>query len=260
MPRPRRRPRPRDLAIAAGQHAALELLLRRLTVDGTPLPAPPADSIAGMVAGFEIDGELVSTTRYRASLTVDFDPTEVRRLLRDSGVAYAETVSKPGPPRGGSARPRRHDAVGGRKPLAPGVGGAPAPRRAGADPPARSATSSISARWTPRGRSPPIRRRWPRWASFTARARWRSRSPGFQAPLPSPSPPRLKERTRSARTARPGPPPRAHALAAPDRGGRRPGNPEDADRPRGRERTRAAGARHRQGRHPAGKTPGRPPT
>ena len=48
-----------------------------------------------MVAGFEIDRELVSTTRYRASLTVDFDPAEVRRLLRESGVAYAETVSKP---------------------------------------------------------------------------------------------------------------------------------------------------------------------
>ena len=85
----------RELAIAAGQNAALDILLRRLTVDGTALPAPPGDSIAAMVAGFEIDGELVSTTRYRASLTVEFDPSEVRRLLRDSGIAYAETVSKP---------------------------------------------------------------------------------------------------------------------------------------------------------------------
>ena len=85
----------RELAIAAGQHAALEMLLRRLTVEGTPLPAPVEGSVAAMVAGFEIEGELVSTTRYRASLTVDFDPTEVRRLLRESGIAYAETVSKP---------------------------------------------------------------------------------------------------------------------------------------------------------------------
>ena len=85
----------RELAIAAGQSAALEILLRRLTVEGTTLPAPAEDSIAAMVAGFEIDRELVSTTRYRASLTVDFDPAEVRRLLRESGVAYAETVSKP---------------------------------------------------------------------------------------------------------------------------------------------------------------------
>ena len=89
-----------------------------------------------MVAGFEIDGELVSTTRYRASLTVDFDPTEVRRLLRDSGIAYAETVSKPVLVVAVQRDPRRHEAVGGRKPLAPGVGGAPAPRRPGADPPA----------------------------------------------------------------------------------------------------------------------------
>ena len=85
----------RELAIAAGQRSALEILLRRLTVEGASLPAPAEDSIAAMVAGFEIDRELVSTTRYRASLTVDFDPAEVRRLLRESGVAYAETLSKP---------------------------------------------------------------------------------------------------------------------------------------------------------------------
>ena len=85
----------RELAIAAGQRTALEILLHRLTVEGTPLPAPAEEAIAAMVAGFEIDRELVSTTRYRASLTVDFDPAEVRRLLRESGIAYAETVSKP---------------------------------------------------------------------------------------------------------------------------------------------------------------------
>ena len=85
----------RELAIAAGQRAALEILLRRLTVEGASLPAPPDDFIAVMVAGFEIDDELVSPTRYRASLTVDFDPTELRRLLRVSGVPYAETASRP---------------------------------------------------------------------------------------------------------------------------------------------------------------------
>ena len=85
----------RELAIAGGQRAALEILLRRLTVEGTALPAPAEDTMAAMIASFEIDRELVSTTRYRASLTVDFDPAEVRRLLRENGVAYAETVSKP---------------------------------------------------------------------------------------------------------------------------------------------------------------------
>ena len=85
----------RELAIAAGQRSALETLLRRLTVAGTALPAPAEEPFAAMVAGFAIDRELVSTTRYRASLTVDFDPAEVRRLLRESGIAYAETVSKP---------------------------------------------------------------------------------------------------------------------------------------------------------------------
>ena len=85
----------RELAIAAGQRTALETLLRRLTVEGTSLPAPAEDTVAAMVAGFAIDRELVSTIRYRAALTVDFDPAAVRRLLRESGVAYAETVSKP---------------------------------------------------------------------------------------------------------------------------------------------------------------------
>ena len=85
----------RELAITAGQRAALETLLRRLTVAGTALPVPAEELIAAMVAGFAIDRELVSTTRYRALLTVDFDPAEVRRLLRESGIAYAETVSKP---------------------------------------------------------------------------------------------------------------------------------------------------------------------
>ena len=63
----------REFAIAAGQRAALDTLLRRLTVVGTDLPPPPDNIIATMVAGFAIDRELVSTTRYRASLTVDFD-------------------------------------------------------------------------------------------------------------------------------------------------------------------------------------------
>ena len=85
----------RELAIAAGQNAALETLLRRLTVEGTAVPAPDADALAAMIAGFAIDREVVSPTRYRASLTVEFDPSEVRRLLRGGGISYAETVSKP---------------------------------------------------------------------------------------------------------------------------------------------------------------------
>lgn len=85
----------RELAITDGQRAALEILLRRLTVAGTAFPAPEGEPLAATIAGFAIDGELVSTTRYRAALTVDFDPAAVRELLRGNGVAYAETVSKP---------------------------------------------------------------------------------------------------------------------------------------------------------------------
>lgn len=87
----------RERALADGQRAALEILLRRLTVAGagaTP-PVPDAEALAAMVAGFSIAEERVAPTRYRAALTVDFDPRAVRRLLRDNRIAYAETVSKP---------------------------------------------------------------------------------------------------------------------------------------------------------------------
>ena len=83
----------RELAIADGQRAALTTLLRRLTVAGSALP--DADAVAALVSGFAIDDERVSATRYRAALTVDFDAPALRRLLRGSGIAYAETESKP---------------------------------------------------------------------------------------------------------------------------------------------------------------------
>ena len=85
----------RELAIADGQRAALATLLRRLTVAGSALPEPDADAVAALVSGFAIDDERVSATRYRAALTVDFDAPALRRLLRGSGVAYAETESRP---------------------------------------------------------------------------------------------------------------------------------------------------------------------
>ena len=87
----------RARALADGQRAALEILLRRLTVTGAreAPPMPDGEALAAMVEGFSIAGERVSPTRYRAALTVDFDPRAVRRLLRDNRIAYAETVGKP---------------------------------------------------------------------------------------------------------------------------------------------------------------------
>lgn len=87
----------RARALADGQRTALEILLRRLTVTGarkTP-PMPDAAALAAMVESFSIAGERVAPTRYRAALTVDFDPRAVRRLLRDNRIAYAETVGRP---------------------------------------------------------------------------------------------------------------------------------------------------------------------
>ncbi len=87
----------RQAAIGAGQREALTALMRRLTVvDPALLPEPPsADLLTAMVNGFSLTDELVAPTRYRAELSVDFAPEAVRRFLRESGVAYAETESKP---------------------------------------------------------------------------------------------------------------------------------------------------------------------
>src|SRR5581483_2235928 len=44
---------------------------------------------------FSIANERSSAVRYIAQLTVRFDPNAVRRLLRNAGISFAETLSKP---------------------------------------------------------------------------------------------------------------------------------------------------------------------
>ncbi len=87
----------RELALAEGQGAALEMLLRRLTrrADWSRLPVATGRELEFMVNDFEVANERTSAVRYLASLTVRFKPDEVRSLLRASGVPFAETASKP---------------------------------------------------------------------------------------------------------------------------------------------------------------------
>jgi len=59
------------------------------------LPAIDDTTLQGLVRGFEVQQEKNSTTRYLASLTVHFNQPEVRALLRQSGVPFTETASKP---------------------------------------------------------------------------------------------------------------------------------------------------------------------
>lgn len=87
----------RDDAIAAGQVAALSRLFARLTLAGdrAKLPPPTLDTVNDLVKDFEVADEKTSAVRYLASLTVRFRPDGVRALLRERGVGFAETRSKP---------------------------------------------------------------------------------------------------------------------------------------------------------------------
>jgi len=87
----------RPAAIADGQRRAFTTLLRRLTQpeDHGRLPRPSEALLNEVVAGFGIDEERASATRYIAKISVTFRAEAVRRLLQDNKLAYAETMSRP---------------------------------------------------------------------------------------------------------------------------------------------------------------------
>lgn len=85
----------RSVALANGQRQAFERLLRRLVLaeDQVLLPVLEIAQVAALVDGYVIDNELVSSTRYRANLTVDFNRFTVRKLLQQQKIRFAETRS-----------------------------------------------------------------------------------------------------------------------------------------------------------------------
>ncbi len=87
----------RDKALAIGEGLAFRHLLERLTqrADHEHLPDLPGREIAAYVRDFSIELEKRSAVRYLASLSYRFKPAEVRRLLTDFGLWFAETPSKP---------------------------------------------------------------------------------------------------------------------------------------------------------------------
>lgn len=87
----------RERALQEGQRRAFERLMHKLTPasERSRLPRPTDTAIADMVRDFEISGEKTSSVRYIANLTVRFKPADVRDLLRQRGVAFSETQSKP---------------------------------------------------------------------------------------------------------------------------------------------------------------------
>tara|TARA_B100000315_G_scaffold255509_1_gene299040 strand:- start:2944 stop:4236 length:1293 start_codon:yes stop_codon:yes gene_type:complete len=87
----------RQQALADGEKRAFELLLKRLTmrIDHQRLPVLEAKEISGYVQDFGVANEKNSLVRYLANLTYRFKPRDIRFLLRDSDIQFAETRSKP---------------------------------------------------------------------------------------------------------------------------------------------------------------------
>jgi hypothetical protein len=87
----------RDAARLDGQRKAFAALLDRLTLakDRGRLPAPNDTTLNQVIIGFEVANERRSSVRYLAEYTFHFRPDVVEQLLRDRGVPFAETASKP---------------------------------------------------------------------------------------------------------------------------------------------------------------------
>lgn len=87
----------RDMAIAQGESSAFDTLMQRLTLaaDRSKLPKLDRAGIEELVQGFEVANERRSGVRYLADFTVHFRPDAVRQLLRQSGIGFAATLSKP---------------------------------------------------------------------------------------------------------------------------------------------------------------------
>jgi hypothetical protein len=87
----------RDAARLEGERRAFAALLERLTLvkDRSRLPAPSDTTLNQVIIGFEVANEHRSTVRYLADYTFHFRPDTVEHMLRERGVPFAETASKP---------------------------------------------------------------------------------------------------------------------------------------------------------------------
>lgn len=87
----------RELAIPQGRPIAFRRMLERLTLNGDHGRLPEFDPAAAdeFIRGFRVDSEKTSAVRYLGQLTYVFDPEAVRTLLRNAGIRFAETVSRP---------------------------------------------------------------------------------------------------------------------------------------------------------------------
>ncbi len=87
----------RDKALATGERAAFRQLIERLTLraDYFRMPEFSAAEIAAFVHDFEVAEEKASAVRYLATLNYSFKADDVRHMLIDRQISFAETTSKP---------------------------------------------------------------------------------------------------------------------------------------------------------------------
>jgi len=87
----------RDAARLDGERRAYAAMLDRLTLarDRGRLPAPTDTTLNQVIQGFEVAHERRSSVHYLADYTFHFRPNAVEQLLRDHGIPFAETASKP---------------------------------------------------------------------------------------------------------------------------------------------------------------------
>lgn len=84
---------------ASAQRIGLERLVRRLTVPeelvARGMPAVQGAQLDALVSSVDVEEERRSGTRYIGRLTVRFDPTGVRTLLRQQGLTVVDTRTAP---------------------------------------------------------------------------------------------------------------------------------------------------------------------
>jgi len=87
----------RDLAMAQGRAQAFTKLFRRLTATAlwSKQPQLMDAQLQRLVLNVIVNNERRSTTRYLADVGYNFNPNAVRNLLRQSGIAFTETRSRP---------------------------------------------------------------------------------------------------------------------------------------------------------------------
>lgn len=87
----------REAAIALGQSRALQRLWARLIPSEQLDRAPSlsAERISELIEDFRVAEERSGEDSYAGRLTVSFRPAEVRRILRDADVPYAEQRGRP---------------------------------------------------------------------------------------------------------------------------------------------------------------------